>query len=318
MSEESVRTYSILGERVSCNIDLALVAPYSGGHATLHVEVVDEGEEGAEWAPQRSAGCQTDDRGFFVDFDDVCDARIDFAGREILCRRFGDGSAYELQHRIANAIVPYFVVGLGDLVIHASAVELDGYAVAFVGDSGRGKSTLASCLSDNGWSPVSDDACRIIFRADTPYLISHFGGFRLLDNTHLVSEERPSVAGRAKSVRRAGNGTLSDMPIPIAAIFVIETESEEVGIQALDLTSAFTELMAGSFALDTRDRKHVERRFEQVGRLVETRLLCDLRFPRRMSVYPELSRAIIKHISRHEAAPNPSGTILPAQGETDS
>ena len=45
----------------------------------------------------------------------------------------------------------------GRLVLHASAVRFDGCTVAFLGDSGRGKSTTAAALADCGADVVCDD-----------------------------------------------------------------------------------------------------------------------------------------------------------------
>jgi hypothetical protein len=47
----------------------------------------------------------------------------------------------------------------GDLVLHGSAVEWQGEAVAFVGRSGTGKSTLASAFRRRGHAVLTDDVC---------------------------------------------------------------------------------------------------------------------------------------------------------------
>jgi len=46
------------------------------------------------------------------------------------------------------------------LVLHASAVRVDGRAVAFCGRPGMGKSTLAAWLAESGHALVSDDLAR--------------------------------------------------------------------------------------------------------------------------------------------------------------
>jgi hypothetical protein len=43
--------------------------------------------------------------------------------------------------------------------LHASAVDVADGCVAFVGDSGDGKSTLAAALAQRGYSPICDDVC---------------------------------------------------------------------------------------------------------------------------------------------------------------
>jgi hypothetical protein len=43
------------------------------------------------------------------------------------------------------------------LPLHASAIEIDGNAIAFCGDSGAGKSTTAAIFEDAGYSMITDD-----------------------------------------------------------------------------------------------------------------------------------------------------------------
>ena len=54
----------------------------------------------------------------------------------------------------------------GLLPLHANAVEIDGKAVAFMGESGAGKSTLAAWFHDNGYRIVADDVCVVGFSSD--------------------------------------------------------------------------------------------------------------------------------------------------------
>lgn len=49
------------------------------------------------------------------------------------------------------------------LPLHANAVEIDGKAVAFMGESGAGKSTLAGWFHDRGYRIIADDVCVVRF-----------------------------------------------------------------------------------------------------------------------------------------------------------
>ena len=54
----------------------------------------------------------------------------------------------------------------GDFPLHASVVLMDGGAVAFSGDPGAGKSTLAAWLNGQGYPLLCDDVCVIRFTDD--------------------------------------------------------------------------------------------------------------------------------------------------------
>ncbi len=58
---------------------------------------------------------------------------------------------------IAGSVVSYLLSAGGRLVLHASAVEVDGEALAFVGHSGQGKTTVATLLCADGYALVTDD-----------------------------------------------------------------------------------------------------------------------------------------------------------------
>jgi hypothetical protein len=49
------------------------------------------------------------------------------------------------------------------LPLHANAVEIDGRAVAFMGETGAGKSTLAAWFHDRGFRVIADDVCVVGF-----------------------------------------------------------------------------------------------------------------------------------------------------------
>src|SRR2546425_5228639 len=58
----------------------------------------------------------------------------------------------------------------GYVVLHASAVALDGGATCFLGASGWGKSTLAALLHTRGHAVIADDVAAIDMAGSAPRL----------------------------------------------------------------------------------------------------------------------------------------------------
>ncbi len=58
---------------------------------------------------------------------------------------------------VNGSLVAYLLAAGGRLVLHASAVEVDAAALAFLGPSGQGKTTVATLLCAAGYPLVSDD-----------------------------------------------------------------------------------------------------------------------------------------------------------------
>ena len=89
---------------------------------------------------------------------------------------------------IAGSLAAYLLSAEGRLVLHASAVEVDGKALAFVGQSGQGKTTMATLLCAAGYPFVADDLLPV---------------GRSGDEAH-VRPRRDRVAGTRKSGGAAG------------------------------------------------------------------------------------------------------------------
>ena len=128
----------------------------------------------------------------------------------------------------------------GLLPLHANAIEIDGRAVAFMGHSGAGKSTMAAWFLDRGHRILADDVCVVVPDASgvplaypgIPRLrlwreaLERSGrttdGFELAfaeDDKWNVPTPRPSQSG----------------PIPLAAVYLLR-KAEEGRSQITPLT----------------------------------------------------------------------------------
>jgi hypothetical protein len=79
-----------------------------------------------------------------------------------------------------DADIPVFILGTvfgillhqrEQIVLHASAVRVNGKAVLFAGASGAGKSTLAAALAQRGYPLVTDDVCTLTLDASGAPLV---------------------------------------------------------------------------------------------------------------------------------------------------
>ncbi|HET8918082.1 MAG TPA: hypothetical protein VFN27_00200 [Xanthobacteraceae bacterium] len=82
-------------------------------------------------------------------------------GNQILFSPETEGSAEDVPIFILGTVFGILLHQRQQIVLHASAVEVNGKAVAFCGPSGAGKSTLAAVLSQRGYRLITDDVCAI-------------------------------------------------------------------------------------------------------------------------------------------------------------
>lgn len=99
--------------------------------------------------------------GYLLRFPGLCDFVMSPDCASIVCHS-NIGVDSELIPILVKGTVVSFVLSLrGHHVLHASAVEVDGKAIAFTGASGMGKSTCAALLCAIGGRLVSDDVLRL-------------------------------------------------------------------------------------------------------------------------------------------------------------
>lgn len=110
-----------------------------------------------------------------------------------------------------------------ELVLHASAVELGGSALAFVGSSGMGKSTIAAALCRGEGRLVSDDVLRVDLTDPTSARV-HPGSTenRLRPGARELADEAPAGATRPTADGRLALRARScaTAPLPLAACVV--------------------------------------------------------------------------------------------------
>lgn len=96
----------------------------------------------------------------------ACTAEYEIEASEIRVRGLKDPSPQRVQNDLTGRVIPVVLHTAGMLCLHASAVVLGSSAVAFVAESGYGKSTLALALAGAGNPLLTDDALVVDFAPD--------------------------------------------------------------------------------------------------------------------------------------------------------
>lgn len=195
-----------------------------------------------------------------------------------------------VRHFLLNQILPRLLARARPLVLHASAVCLQGHAVLFAGGSGSGKSSLAASLvAHRGASLVSDDAV-IVYPGTPCYAVGTYARSRLWSDARsglgLAGGDDAETCERSKALLDPfGPGPAPGARLPLAAIFLIDTEpprAEGIRLQPLVGAQAAMCLIERALALFDAARTTLDTQLQAVASIAESGLpILALSFPRR-------------------------------------
>jgi hypothetical protein len=136
--------------------------------------------------------------------------------------------------------------------VHASAIALHGGAVAFLGQKGQGKSTIAATFYARGYALVGDDLVAVdVNDLGHPMVLPGFPQLKLMPEavTAALGDDpmqlRQLVSGYEKRARIATAG-FSLAPLPLKRIYVLE-EGEALAIESLKPQDALLHVLGQSY-----------------------------------------------------------------------
>lgn len=203
-------------------------------------------------------------------FYSTCDFRIFPGERRVevwLDPRSSRGVASLL---LAGTVSACLLMGAGECVLHASAVERGGKAVAFAGNSGTGKSTLAALCCGAGAALITDDTLRVCCEKVTAWCYPGTSDIRLRAGAAVLAEGfasewvYPTVDERT-AVRTAR----ADSKFPLAAIVIPQPcrTASEVELTRLSSGEAILHLHGHSRTLGWLDHGVIKAQFEVLSRI---------------------------------------------------
>jgi len=137
------------------------------------------------------------------------------------------------------------------LVLHASAVVVHGEVIAFAGDKGEGKSTLAGAMTAAGYPLFCDDVLAIDLR-DSDRIIAYpgFPQLKLMPDSAeqigLSSGDLPRIHPDYEKRAARMNGVCGPEPLPVNRIYILQTADEEA-IELLAPQNRLVELVRHSY-----------------------------------------------------------------------
>jgi hypothetical protein len=245
-----------------------------------------------------------DGEDYLLRFADLADFHVSADGRTVRCWPFPDVSEETVRFLFANQVLPLALSRQGTLVFHASAVEIGDRAVAFMGASGRGKSTLAASFATGGFRFLTDDGLVVKSEGGHWRAEPSQPSLRLWEDSQdaLLGDgvpTAPPVQHTSKPRFLAGSEiAFCDQPRPLRRVYFLGMgRQQHVVFERLKPGDALIELLRHSFLLDIEERQMLAAHFEELSNLVAKPIYYRLDFPRYFENLTEVRQAIVKHAS---------------------
>lgn len=108
---------------------------------------------------------------------------VDGAASAIWCSAPPSATLADTATYLLGPILAFALRRRGTLALHASAVVIDGQAVAIAAAPGGGKSTTAAAFADRGAAVVTDDVLPIVWVGGAPHAVPGYPRLRLWPET---------------------------------------------------------------------------------------------------------------------------------------
>jgi hypothetical protein len=234
-------------------------------------------------------------------FHQLADFEVSTDGASIACQPLPGVPAVTLRHLLLDQVAPLVMSLRGRLVLHASAVSTPRGAVAFAGETGQGKSTLAASLARRGFPVIADDCLLLREDIDCSVVMPSYPGLRLWPDAvaHLFGEGPECLAVAHYSDKRrlvvAESGTNFDR-VPLWRLFLFPStgSADPLGIEIERLfgSEALVEIVKRAYVLDVTDRATMARVFETTSKVVARTTVYRLNYPYDFALLSRIGSAV--------------------------
>lgn len=193
-----------------------------------------------------------DGAAFHLRFFGSCDVELD-RGLTRATVHPVDGVDPDLLSVLVGGTLLAFVLAVrGEPVLHASAVQVGDRALAFVGASGMGKSTMATLMCTAGARLVTDDVLRLDLTGPAPTCALGATELRLRKG----ADDLAGLFGSTPGVRTTGDGrqalsaepsTTEDLPLAALVIPVPDHSPDRRSVELRRLPSAEAMVLLAQF-----------------------------------------------------------------------
>lgn len=253
-----------------------------------------------DWHERRRGADGSD----FLHFPDLFEFMVSPDGRSVTYAQLQRSTVESFQTYLLGHVLSFALVKQELEPLHATVVVVEGAAVAFLGSSGQGKSTLAAAFLHAGHRVLTDDL--LVIRDEGELLVGFPGPPRLKLFSHIAQRFLPGQAASApmnpdtqKLIIPLQPAQAHVGPAPIHGFLVLdEGEASSTGVHLTELSGrdSVLQLLGSTFntRLVTPDR--LRRQFLAARNWATRVPVKRLEYPRAVSGIDQVRAAIIADI----------------------
>lgn len=254
------------------------------------------------WNPDSADGLvlfYREPSGFLIRFPDTADFRIALDGRIVeYASAPGSGERWRMLYQ--QQVRPVMDSLHGPPAYHGAVVAVGGRAIAFLGPSGQGKSTLTAAFARRGYPFLSDDCLRIEHVGDGQFRATpHAPWIRLWDDSLdalAPAGQAPFLApGSPKPQLEAGHSLPHcTQALPLARVYVLgDGEADVAMLKPIAPAQAAMMWTRNAFVLDIKSPTVMALSFDAAARLAAALPMRHLDYPRRYEALDEVVAAVL-------------------------
>ena len=215
---------------------------------------------------------------FLIRYSDGTIVVVDSGGNEIWATWPDTATVEDTATYLLGPTLGFVLRLRGVTCLHASAVSIGDRAVALVGASGAGKSTMAAVFSQLGYAVLSDDVVALSDRGD------HFAVQPAYPRIRLWPESVQALFGSEDALPRitpswdkrflelSGSYRFQTDPLPLAGIYFLDdnrSATPESRPEPVSQRTALVDLITNTYTTYLLDAPRRAQEFAHLGRLVK-------------------------------------------------
>lgn len=237
--------------------------------------------------------------GYTLSFHQRCEFWISYDLRLVDVRLFPGVQPDIAGLFFVGGVIACILTLSGKCVLHASAVEIGGRALAFVGGMGMGKSTLAALFCAMGAQFITDDVLRLKPDGRTFYCFPGTSGIRLRKDISALADKFPETSQEETLDGRIELNLYKNhsMP-PLEAIVIplLAPDCKVLRLERLPALRAVLYLMNYLKMQGLQQREHIQCRLDFSAQLASSVPVFEAEIPWGFPLLQEVATSLVRGV----------------------